>query len=483
MSKVKKKKRIRKKDIGLPQEFSHNFHMTYDNKEGNYVGIPPQWKKFLAKEFERPRPFMDPSVVTDIEPGVLMLQAQASGTKQTPSGGRISIARSNSLRQNSVKSKNKTVNGDSKGNNSMPLDRSKVTSRSLPKNTYSAQRKEYYKVKRQQKEAQTPQSPTDSKGNLSPTPSVDGSVAASSASSNDNIFVSHDEFREALKLVVCNDDPKEHLENFVKIGEGSTGIVCIARDKRSGRQVAVKKMDLHKQQRRELLFNEVVTMKNYHHSNIVELYDAYLVNEELWVVMEYLEGGALTDIVSYTKLKEDQIAYFCKSCLKALEYLHSQGVIHRDIKSDSILMSLNGQVKLSDFGFCAQVSNEVPKRKSLVGTPYWMAPEIISRDSYGTEVDIWSFGIMVMEMIDTEPPFFNEPPLMAMKKLRDLDPPTLKQPENVSSKLISFLEACLQKDPFRRSSAFELLQHPFLRMSSSTTSISALIREYKQSAC
>lgn len=137
-------------------------------------------------------------------------------------------------------------------------------------------------------------------------------------------------------------------------------------------------MDLRKQQRRELLFNEVVILRDYHHPNIVETSSSYLVNDELWVVMEYLEGGALTDIVTHSRMDEEQIATVCKQVLKALAYLHSQGVIHRDIKSDSILLAADGRVKLSDFGFCAQVSQELPKRKSLVGTPYWMSPGLIN---------------------------------------------------------------------------------------------------------
>eukprot|EP00064_Thunnus_orientalis_P025994 superscaffoldBa00014814_g26449 len=126
-------------------------------------------------------------------------------------------------------------------------------------------------------------------------------------------------------------------------------------------------------------------------------------------------------------MNEEQIATVCLSVLRALSYLHTQGVIHRDIKSDSILLTSDGRIKLSDFGFCAQVSKEVPKRKSLVGTPYWMAPEVISRLPYGTEVDIWSLGIMVIEMVDGEPPYFNEPPLQAMRRIRDNLPPRLKE--------------------------------------------------------
>jgi p21-activated kinase 7 len=115
--------------------------------------------------------------------------------------------------------------------------------------------------------------------------------------------LSHEQFRNALQLVVSRGDPRDNLENFIKIGEGSTGIVCIAMDKGTNRQVAVKRMDLRKQQRRELLFNEVVIMRDYHHPNIVEMHDSFLVEDELWVVMEFLEGGALTDIVTHSRLE------------------------------------------------------------------------------------------------------------------------------------------------------------------------------------
>lgn len=265
----------------------------------------------------------------------------------------------------------------------------------------------------------------------------------------------------------------------------------------AGRQVAVKKMDLRKQQRRELLFNEVVIMRDYHHPNIVETYNSYLVEDELWVVMEYLEGGALTDIVTHSRMDEEQIATVCRQCLKALAYLHSQvrtlrarsefkeltnsllfqGVIHRDIKSDSILLAADGRVKLSDFGFCAQVYQQLPKRKSLVGTPYWMSPEVISRLPYGPEVDIWSLGIMVIEMVDGEPPFFNEPPLQAMRRIRDMMPPKLKNAQKVSARLQGFLDRMLVRDPAQRATAEELLQHPFLRQAGPPSLLVPLMRK------
>lgn len=288
--------------------------------------------------------------------------------------------------------------------------------------------------------------------------------------------VTHEQFRAALQMVVDPGDPRSYLDHHIKIGEGSTGIVCIATIKSSGKLVAVKKMDLRKQQRRELLFNEVVIMRDYHHDNVVEMYNSYLVGDELWVVMEFLEGGALTDIVTHTRMNEEQIATVCLSVLKALSVLHSQGVIHRDIKSDSILLTQDGRIKLSDFGFCAQVSKEVQHRKSLVGTPYWMAPELISRLPYGPEVDIWSLGVMVIEMVDGEPPYFNEPPLKAMKMIRDNLPPKLKNLHKVSPLLKGFLDRMLVRDPAQRATANELLKHPFLSKAGPPSCIVPLMR-------
>ncbi|KAJ8269925.1 hypothetical protein GJAV_G00108330 [Gymnothorax javanicus] len=268
--------------------------------------------------------------------------------------------------------------------------------------------------------------------------------------------VSHDQFRAALELVVDKGDPRCYLENFVKIGEGSTGVVCIAREKHGGRQVAVKMMDLCGQQRRELLFNEVVIMRDYRHKN----------------------GGALTDIVSEARLNEEQIATVCEAVLQALAFLHTQGVIHRDIKSDSILLSLDGEIKLSDFGFCAQISKDIPKRKSMVGTPYWMAPEVISKIPYGPEVDVWSLGIMVVEMIDGEPPYFDDTPLVAMRKLRDEPPPTVRH--KVSPMLADFLGRMLTRDPQERATAVELLEHPFLLQTGSPQCLVPLVEMYRK---
>ena len=298
-------------------------------------------------------------------------------------------------------------------------------------------------------------------------------------------------------MVVSAEDPRARFVDLAKIGEGSTGLVFAAHDTHTGARVAIKKMSLHKQQRRELLFNEVVIMRDYKHKHIVEMHGSYLVDDELWVVMEHLAGGALTDVVTRARLSESQIASVCKAVLRALAFLHANGVIHRDIKSDSILLAADGRVKLTDFGFVAQVSTDAhQKRKSLVGTPYWMAPEVISRLPYGTEVDIWSLGIMCIEMIDGEPPYFDQPPLQAMRFIRDMPPPKFKaaaaadgggggggrEQQRVSARLQGFLDRMLVRDPTQRATAAELLEHPFVRQAAEQQCLLPLLAQRQEEA-
>ncbi|BES93068.1 Serine threonine-protein kinase PAK [Nesidiocoris tenuis] len=514
-------KKKRKPQISPPTNFEHRVHTGFDKREGKFVGLPLQWASIVGnnqilKSTNRPLPLVDPSEITPTEildlKTIVRGDARAVGLRgvddPTPvAGGGIPktshVARSNSLRSSSPPARRRPPRSNippsvpegqmlnlhpaqpSNGMHNMSASNDWRGGPPPPPYQLQSQQNGNIPIQVNNGGMRLPdhnQNTSKPPLNGGPPSSIQSSLAKQS-SHQDQQRISHEQFRAALELVVCPGDPRDRLDQLMMIGEGSTGTVSIAIDRATGRKVAVKKMDLRKQQRRELLFNEVVIMRDYHHPNIVEMYESYLVGDELWVVMEYLEGGALTDIVTHARMDEAQIATVCKQCLKALAYLHSQGVIHRDIKSDSILLAADGRVKLSDFGFCAQVSEELPKRKSLVGTPYWMSPEVISRLLYGPEVDIWSLGIMVIEMVDGEPPFFNEPPLQAMRKIRDMAPPKLKNTHKVSGRLQAFLERLLVRDPAQRATAAELLQHPFLRQAGPPSLLVPLMRASAHTNC
>ncbi|KAI8883017.1 Pak2 protein [Backusella circina FSU 941] len=279
-----------------------------------------------------------------------------------------------------------------------------------------------------------------------------------------------------LRTICIEADPSHVYKNMRKIGQGASGGVYIAYSETSDLPVAIKQMNLEQQPKKELIINEILVMKESKQRNIVNFIDSYLWRGDLWVVMEYMEGGSLTDVVTNNMMMEGQIAAVCQEVLEGLQHLHSKGVIHRDIKSDNILLSLNGDIKLTDFGFCAQLNEMQAKRTTMVGTPYWMAPEVVTRKEYGPKVDIWSLGIMAIEMVEGEPPYLNENPLRALYLIANNGTPKLQNPEALSPIFRDFLAKCLEVDVERRPSAADILKHPFLRLADPLPSLAPLIR-------
>ncbi|OAQ73975.1 serine/threonine-protein kinase pak1/shk1 [Pochonia chlamydosporia 170] len=280
---------------------------------------------------------------------------------------------------------------------------------------------------------------------------------------------------------ICNDgDPREVFRGFTKIGQGASGGVFTGYERGTNRLVAIKQMNLEQQPKKDLIINEILVMKDSSHPNIVNFIDSYLCGGELWVVMEFMEGGSLTDVVTFNIMTEGQIASVCRETLKGLQHLHSKGVIHRDIKSDNILLSNEGSIKLTDFGFCATINEAQNKRTTMVGTPYWMAPEVVTRKEYGRKVDIWSLGIMAIEMIEGEPPYLTESPLRALWLIATNGTPQIKNEAALSPLFKDFLYFALKVDPEKRASAHDLLRHEFMKQCVDLGQLAPLVQSARE---
>ncbi|OGM50509.1 serine/threonine kinase Ste20 [Aspergillus bombycis] len=284
------------------------------------------------------------------------------------------------------------------------------------------------------------------------------------------------DIRSRLVAICTPGDPTKMYHNLNKIGQGASGGVFTAYHNGTGSCVAIKQMNLDLQPKKDLIINEIIVMKDSKHKNIVNFLDSYLHGLDLWVVMEYMEGGSLTDVVTFNIMSEGQIAAVCRETLSGLQHLHSKGVIHRDIKSDNILLALDGNIKLTDFGFCAQINDSHNKRNTMVGTPYWMAPEVVTRKEYGRKVDIWSLGIMAIEMIEGEPPYLTESPLRALYLIATNGTPTIKDEQNLSPVFRDFLHLALKVDPEKRASAHDLLKHPFMSFCAPLSHLAPLVK-------
>ncbi|MFT7801321.1 serine/threonine-protein kinase 4 [Arapaima gigas] len=257
--------------------------------------------------------------------------------------------------------------------------------------------------------------------------------------------------------------PEEVFDILEKLGEGSYGSVFKANYKETGEIVAIKQVPVESDLQE--IIKEISIMQQCNSPHVVRYYGSYFKDSDLWIVMEYCGAGSVSDIIRLRNktLTEDEIATILQSTLKGLEYLHFMRKIHRDIKAGNILLNSEGHAKLADFGVAGQLTDTMAKRNTVIGTPFWMAPEVIQEIGYNCVADIWSLGITAIEMAEGKPPYADIHPMRAIFMIPTNPPPTFRNPDSWSVHFKDFVAQCLVKNPETRATATQLLQHPFIK--------------------